>query len=210
LHIDLCNGDLRNETLKGRDMPKAIDEAALFEATVREFAELGYAEATTLGIAKRAGINEVTLFRRYGNKADLIRAALLHVLARAPFAAVEASGDVRADLTAVVTALVATTRAYGGAVMTLLTEIPRHPELRDGLAALAPNLRNAASIIEAHQRAGRVGPGDPFEKLALLVSPVVAMGIWGRAQAGLFTGHLEPAAIVEAFLNGNTARAVSP
>lgn len=187
-------------------MPKAIDEDALFAATVREFAELGYVEATTLGIARRAGVNEVTIFRRYGTKSDLIRAALVRVLAESPFAAIEADGDVRTDLLALVGALEATTSAHGGAVLTLLTEIPRHPELRDALAALVPNLRNAASIIEFHQEKQSIGAGDPFKKLALLMAPVVAAGLWGRAQAGLFSGVLDGPDVVDSFLDGNAPR----
>src|SRR5512138_3463631 len=101
-------------------MPKLIDVDALFAVTVAVYAERGYASSTTQEIAGRAGVNEVTLFRRYGTKAALIRTALTHCLARSAFARVDVSDDVRADLLAVVDASAATNRAYGGAVMTLL------------------------------------------------------------------------------------------
>jgi AcrR family transcriptional regulator len=67
-------------------MPKYIDEDKLFEATVAVFAECGYRATTTQEIARRAGVNEVTLFRRYGAKAALINTALTHVLAETSFA----------------------------------------------------------------------------------------------------------------------------
>ena len=70
-------------------MPKRIDEDKLFGATVTVFAESGYRSTTTQEIAKRAGVNEVTLFRRYGDKASLINAALTHVLADTSFARVD-------------------------------------------------------------------------------------------------------------------------
>ena len=52
----------------------------ILNAAVSEFAEKGYAGATTRGIAARAGVNEVTLFRHFGTKGELLKA----VMASAP------------------------------------------------------------------------------------------------------------------------------
>ena len=40
----------------------------------------GYAAATTKRLAKAAGIGEVTLFRRYGNKSQLVKQAMVDCL----------------------------------------------------------------------------------------------------------------------------------
>ncbi len=48
----------------------------LLEATVRLFAEVGSRGATTRRIAAAAGVNEVTLFRQFGTKENLLRQAL--------------------------------------------------------------------------------------------------------------------------------------
>ena len=52
-------------------MPKIIDETKIFNATMNFFMSLGYDRATTKEIADIAGVNEVTLFRKYGSKAGL-------------------------------------------------------------------------------------------------------------------------------------------
>ncbi len=184
-------------------MPKVIDVDALFESVVTVFADRGYAAATTQEIANRAGVNEVTLFRRYGSKAGLIGAALDHVLSRSAFAELAATDDVRADLSSIVARYDATNRAYGGAVMTLLTEAPRHPELRGALATLLPNMTRAAGIVASHQAAGRITPGDPGQKVALLLAPLIAGGLWERAGVGEIDGRFEPGDIVEGFLAGH-------
>lgn len=184
-------------------MPKVIDVDNLFEATVRVFAERGYSAATTQEIAARAGVNEVTLFRRYGTKAALIEAALTHCLARSPFGEIGASDDVRSDLTAIVHAYEATNRTYGGAVVTLLTEIPHHPELRNAISALMPNLQNAARIIAVHQNRGHISRGDPLQKLVLLISPLMAAGLWARSGPATDVAELDPHVLVDAFLNGH-------
>ncbi|MCH0567608.1 helix-turn-helix transcriptional regulator [Streptomyces sp. MUM 136J] len=184
-------------------MPKVVNVDNLFEVVVQVFAERGYDAATTQEIAARAGVSEVTLYRRYGSKAALIEAALTHRLSASPFGRVVAGGDVRADLAAIVHAYDMTNRAYGGAVLTLLTEIPRHPELRNALSALMPNLQNAARIIAMHQERGHVGPGDPLQKVVFLLSPLIATGLWDRSGAGTDTSELSPEAVVDAFLEGH-------
>ncbi len=184
-------------------MPKVIDVDNLFEATVRVFAERGYSAATTQEIAARAGVNEVTLFRRYGTKAALIEAALTHCLSKSPFGQVVASDDVVADLTAIVRAYESTNRAYGGAVVTLLAEAPRHPELQKAVSALMPNMQNAARIIAAHQSRGHIGPGNPLQKVALLIAPLMAAGLWARAGTTIKRVELDLPPIVDAFLNGH-------
>jgi AcrR family transcriptional regulator len=52
-----------------------IIDAALFE-----FRQHGYKGSSTRSIAERAGVNEVTLFRHFGNKLDLLREAVAHAL----------------------------------------------------------------------------------------------------------------------------------
>lgn len=48
----------------------------LLQATLHVFAETGYRGATTRRIAQQAGVNEVTLFRQFGSKEQLIQEAL--------------------------------------------------------------------------------------------------------------------------------------
>ena len=56
----------------------------LLDAAARVFAETGYRGATTRRIALEAGVNEVTLFRHFGSKAELMQAALEHFGEAAP------------------------------------------------------------------------------------------------------------------------------
>jgi AcrR family transcriptional regulator len=51
----------------------------IIRAAVDVFAEAGYRGATTRRIAQQAGVNEVTLFRHFGSKEELIEEALTRV-----------------------------------------------------------------------------------------------------------------------------------
>lgn len=48
----------------------------IIEAAVELISEKGYKGATTKEIAERAGVNEVTLFRHFGNKKGIVEAAI--------------------------------------------------------------------------------------------------------------------------------------
>ena len=49
---------------------------ALLKAAIKAFSEAGMRGATTRRIAQEAGVNEVTLYRHFRSKDDLIDAAL--------------------------------------------------------------------------------------------------------------------------------------
>ena len=114
--------------------------------------------------------------------------------------------DVEADLFALVRAYAETAQTYGGAVMTLLTDAPRHPELREAMAALMPNLLNAARLIEEHQDRGQLALGDPVQKLVMLIAPIARVAACGRAPAPQCPAHgFDPETFVAGFLNGHRA-----
>ena len=48
--------------------PRKSTKARLIEAALDLFAERGVTETTTKAVAERAQVNEVTLFRNFGNK----------------------------------------------------------------------------------------------------------------------------------------------
>lgn len=55
---------------------KIITDRQLTDAAMELVTEKGYSETTTREIAERAGVNEVTLFRRFGGKKEIILKAL--------------------------------------------------------------------------------------------------------------------------------------
>jgi AcrR family transcriptional regulator len=73
----------------------------ILEAAVEIGSKEGYARATTKAIAEAAGVNEITLFRHFGSKANLFSAAIEQYGGPALAPAIEAqlSGDYRKDLT---------------------------------------------------------------------------------------------------------------
>lgn len=57
-------------------MPSQSTSDRILDAAIRLISEKGYAAATTRSIAELAGVNEVTIFRHYGNKRAILKAII--------------------------------------------------------------------------------------------------------------------------------------
>ncbi len=74
-------------------MPKVITESEIFLAAVSVYSKQGYTETSMTDIAKRAKINEATLYRRYETKSALLVAALQDLLSKSAFSEIKFSGN---------------------------------------------------------------------------------------------------------------------
>ncbi len=69
----------------------------ILAATLEELALAGYRALRVEDVARRAGVNKTTVYRRWPEKRDLVHAAL-HTMAQSKFAATEDLGSLREDL----------------------------------------------------------------------------------------------------------------
>lgn len=189
-------------------MPKVIDLDRIFDITTMAYAQNGFERTATKDIAAKAGVNETTLYRRFGTKGALIRTAITHVLQASPFGQISGAGDLRADLITIVDAYIATFRTYGNVVATLLIEAPRYEELAGVHDVLKPNLLRVAKILEAHQARGHLVPGPPLGLALKLIAPLAMLGLLKNAAMALPSelDGFDSAAIVEEFLTGHGVR----
>ncbi len=111
---------------------KKTDQRIL-EAAIRVFARDGVSGATTREIARRAKVNEVTLFRHFKNKNELLRQVIIqcsqrcsHVFNEAPF---ETKADLRQTVTTYAEAYVQMLHENENFVRTFLGELNRHLKL---------------------------------------------------------------------------------
>jgi AcrR family transcriptional regulator len=183
-------------------MPKVIDEGRVFEVATALFVRHGYAGTTTKEIAAEAGVNEVTLFRRYGSKAALLGRAIDHQWRGVPLAELRPSDDLEADLHAVVDAYRETNRLRGAIVPALLVELARSGDLREAFGTALKNMGRMTVIVEHHQAAGRLEPEDPMSVLAALIGPLLVREMFRRAGVGRIPRTLDTQAYVRAFLEG--------
>lgn len=175
----------------------------LFQAALELLAERGYRGATTREIARRAGVSEVTLFRRFGSKKRLLQEALLSFTPEAFLAALPREDDpLEAGLSRLFRAYQGLLEAHRALFPKLLAELLRHPELlpEGPPQGMALALKAILGFFQAQQEKGLLRRDEPPEELALaFIGPLFARFLLGEAfgvrlpveEAAYIRGYLE-------------------
>jgi AcrR family transcriptional regulator len=155
-------------------MPKLIEDEQIYRAVMQTIMERGYAGATTKQMAEAASVSEVTLFRKYASKAQLVKRAIAALIEQSDFtAATEYSGDLPADLLRVLTAYKASVIVQGGFFAVLFSEISRNPELAESFAEPLNLFRAIGQLLARYQAEGCLQPEPPLQAVAALLGPLI-------------------------------------
>ncbi|MDW8005918.1 MAG: helix-turn-helix domain-containing protein [Thermomicrobium sp.] len=178
--------------------------ARLVETAIRALARFGLRGATTRRIAADAGVAELTLFRHFRSKQELLATAIAEF--RPPIRVPEPTDDVAADLRALLTAYVTLTDEQQELILGLFAELLRHPELLPerpppGMSSV---MGEVVQLFRHHQATGRLWREEPPEELALaFVGPLMARFLLRSVLGVVFP--LDPEAYVRGFLAGRGA-----
>lgn len=130
----------------------------ILAAAAELFAERGYKGTTTRAIAERAGVNEVTIFRRFQNKQGVLRAlgeSWQSSMAGYAIPALPEPADTRATLTALAQLEVHQATAYGAVAMRLAMDASVSPEVADMLGeGTGDNFAGLVAYLAERQAAG--------------------------------------------------------
>ncbi len=106
----------------------------ILDAALKVFVEQGYKGATTRRIAQEADVNEVTIFRHFGNKLKLIEAVLENIFDGGEIERViqeQLTGDIRTDLQLLMKHFIGGMRKNWETMHLLICEVHRIPELHE-------------------------------------------------------------------------------
>ena len=184
-------------------MPKIITDEVVFRATVQTVIARGYAGATTKQIAEAANVSEVTLFRKYGNKAALVHQAITMLVAAVDFAtATQYTGDIMTDLLRLVQSYQTVAEENGQFFFVLFTETPRYPELSELLDTPLAMMNRIGRLLARYQAEGVLRPEHPLHAVAALLGPVMVMNMMRGVRPDVAPPSLDLVAHVQGFLNG--------
>ena len=129
----------------------------ILDAAAQVYAEAGFRGATTRRIAEVAGVNEVTLFRLFGSKANLIDEVIRSCRQGEQFPLAEQPADPEAELTAWAAASHAFMVERRGMLRSAVAELHEHPE-QSADAADHPiaSFRELRAYVDRLHTAGRV------------------------------------------------------
>lgn len=177
----------------------------LLDAALLVLAERGLKGATTRAIAEHAGVNEVTLFRRYGTKTELIRAAVLRRSGLLRQNGVQYSGNLQADLTRLTREYQNALQNVGPVIRVLVTEFPRHPELKEVLDGPRQLFGEIAALLARYQQEGQLRPEAMTSLLPAFLGPIILPHLTPDIAPLLLQGEMpgaDPETHVERFLHG--------
>jgi AcrR family transcriptional regulator len=150
---------------------------AVLEATRELISEVGYAKISIEGIAARAGVGKQTIYRWWRSKGAVVFDSFLALSEGADGMALPDTGDIEADLKAVMRATAAefADPAFEAPIRALNLEIAGDPELaalyREKLAAPVDEAKK--DRLRSAQRAGQIAADADLDlALELLYAPL--------------------------------------
>lgn len=156
-------------------MPKIIEDEQVYLAVLQTITERGYAGATTRQIAEAANMSEVTLFRKYGSKAELFKQAITGMAEQLDFESVaQYTGDIADDLRRVVEMYQGAAEEKGQFIYTIILEAQRNPELAEVIGTPLEMFRLIAQLLTRYQEEGVLKQEHPMHALAGLIGPLMA------------------------------------
>ena len=183
-------------------MPKQISDDVVYRATLEVVISNGYAKATTKRIAEAADINEVTLFRKYGSKRELVRAAIEHGAFSLTDEELQPSGDIEADLVRIADAYVTGSQMHSRLFPLLMSEMIRHPELHEAIAGPHAVIGQLAQLFAHYQSSGIIADDEePFATVACFLGPLIVVAML-REASPQYAPRIEVEGHVRHFIRG--------
>jgi AcrR family transcriptional regulator len=176
-------GETETETKTAGRPRSAEKDAAILQAALELLASQGYTRMSLSQVATAANVSKSTIHLRWKTKADLLTAALAALrMADAP----PASGDTRADLTAILKDFAATVERVRGMALigTCLAEEAHTPELLALLRerTVLPRRALLRHVLEQARDRGEIRTGADLEAVvSALLGPFYADYMAGRA-----------------------------
>ncbi len=176
-------------------MPKIVHDEDVFKAVIGVIVARGYAGATTKEMAKAANISEVTLFRKYTSKIQLVKLAISSIVDQLDFeSATQYSGDLYADLLAVVERYQNLASEYGQFLLVLMPDLGRYPEMAEVMERPKGIMRSVGELIARYQAEGKLRTENPFHTVSALLNPLVYIPM---LRGSLFESDLPSINLVE-------------
>jgi AcrR family transcriptional regulator len=202
----------------GQGQPADLTRQRLLRAAAELFAAKGYTRATTRTLAAAAGVNEVTLFRHFGTKLNLLVAVIEQFSGLSDLAAMlddTLTGDYRQDMLRLGRYFQEIMAARRTSLRLILCEAEQVPELRPVVGRMPLQLRQMlAGYLRRQMAARRVRPLDP-EVMAqaffgIFFSYNMSEALVPEPLAGGLSAESVVEQFVDLFLNGTLVQTLEP
>jgi AcrR family transcriptional regulator len=151
-------------------------DVAILHAALELLAAHGYGALTMEAVRERSGVGKATLYRRYGSKEELVRAAIVHLNSDIPMP--EDTGSVAGDFAATAANVLAGAARTGALTLMprLLSEVAGDPEMHALFHEhlVEPRRRVVRGIVERAKARGEIRADvDADLAVDLMVGPFI-------------------------------------
>lgn len=180
---------------------------AILQATLELLAEVGYRALTVEQVRDRAGVGKATIYRRYGNKYELVRAAIDHLHHDLPVP--EDTGSLRTDIRRILEAATVAAHETNATVVVprLLAESAHEPELQALFYEniVAPRRRVIRTVFERGIERGEVREDLDVEiAMDMLVGSIMYRGLISGMDTARMQEHAR--AVFDTLMSGIAPR----
>ncbi|MDJ0757401.1 MAG: helix-turn-helix domain-containing protein [Ardenticatenaceae bacterium] len=184
-------------------MPKVIHDEDIFEVTINALLAHGFAGAKTKEIAEAAGVSEVTLYRKYGSKAQLVAAAINYQLRPFEENNFRYTGDLAADLKRIIELYDRSTGRDIDLFPQIFSEMVRYPELKGTLAGPFSLISNFGKLITRYQSEGKLREQHPLHTVGALLGPLIINKMLRNADPDIPIPPIDLEAHIDQFIDGH-------
>lgn len=158
-----------------------ISRQKLLEAAAAVFAESGFRGATTRRIAEVAGVNEVTLFRQFGSKSQLMQEAFECLHPPDGMTLPDEPGDVEQELVRWSSAHLAGMRTMRRIIRKTMAELDEHPEMNTFVCdAKTPHFQRLVAYATRVRRPGTAAEREEVRTACTMLSSALFADALGR------------------------------
>jgi len=169
------------------------------------FSENGYDRSTTRLIANEANVNEVTLFRHFGNKEKLFMSVVNEysaVFNLSQVSKIELSGEPYDDLLVLGKILYQSLTERHNEVLTLLCESKRNDFIKDVMVKIPQQLQGIyGAFFENHIESGNFKEKEPRLLATAFMGMFFSLTIFKNFLGGAISDHISGEQIVEQYVN---------
>jgi hypothetical protein len=107
-----------------------------------------------------------------------------------------------ADLLSIVEAYLETNQIYGEIIPAILSDLPRHPELKGAFQTPWNNIQVVSEILQTYQEQGKLTDESPLASLNALIGPLMTSQMFRRADLDIPLPVIDAREHVTYFLRG--------
>jgi AcrR family transcriptional regulator len=185
-------------------MPKIVENSQIYLAVIQVVSKHGYLGATTKQVADTADVSEMTLFRKYGTKAELVKQAIAFIIEETDYSSVaHYTGDLHADLLRVVKAYQDTAVKNGFFIFSLFADLTRHPELINSMKEPFNIFQSIGALVSRYQAKGVLKNEHPLHSVAKLLAPLMYISTIRNSKLEETLPELDLSGHVTSYLEGH-------